>query len=153
MTDQQTSRPRLSVAMIVRDAEQLLRETLDSVREIADEIVVCDTQSADKTVEIAARLATRVVQCPWTDDFSAARNACLEHVTGDWVLWLDAGERLDPGTLRVYGQRHDALPAKPAAVVREKRAYARCLPASQCVDPLRHYGTGCDEFHQEQQSH
>ena len=95
MTDQQSSRPRLSVAMIVRDAEPLLCETLESVREIADEIVVCDTQSTDKTVEVAARFATRVVQCPWTNDFSAARNACVEHLTGDWVLWLDAGEQLD----------------------------------------------------------
>jgi tetratricopeptide (TPR) repeat protein len=95
MTDQQPSQPRLSVVMIARDAEQLLTETLESVRDIADEIVVCDTQSSDNTVEVAARLANRVIQCPWTDDFSAARNACLEHVTGDWVLWLDAGEQLD----------------------------------------------------------
>lgn len=95
MTDQHRSRPRLSVALIVRDAEQMLEETLESVREIADEIVVCDTQSTDKTVKVAARLATRVVQFRWNDDFSAARNACLEHLTGDWVLWLDAGERLE----------------------------------------------------------
>jgi tetratricopeptide (TPR) repeat protein len=95
MTDQPGSRPRLSVATIVRDSEHLLADTLQSVREIADEIVVCDTGSTDQSVEVAARLATRVAQYCWSDDFAAARNACLEHVTGDWVLWLDAGERLD----------------------------------------------------------
>jgi tetratricopeptide (TPR) repeat protein len=115
--------------MIVRDAEQLLTETLDSVREIADEIVVCDTQSADKTVEVAARLATRVVQCPWTDDFSAARNACLEHVTGDWVLWLDTGEQLD---------RQDAVGLREFLDCEADQSHAYLLlvkvqPPNECV--------------------
>jgi len=87
--------PRLSVAIIVRNAGEALTETIESVREIADEIVVCDTGSTDDTVQIARRLATTVVERPWDDDFSAARNECLANVHGDWVLWLDAGEWLE----------------------------------------------------------
>ena len=39
-----------------------------------------------------------MIDIPWTDDFAAARNACLDRVTGDWILWLDAGERIAPDT-------------------------------------------------------
>ncbi len=92
---EKSSRPRLSVAMIVRDEEQVLSESLDSVRAIADEIVVLDTGSTDRTGEIASASGAVYVQADWQDDFSAARNQCLSHVTGDWVLWLDAGEQLD----------------------------------------------------------
>lgn len=90
--------PRLSVAMIVRDAEDCLAATLDSVRNLADEIVVLDTGSRDSTIRIARQKATTVITRPWTDDFAAARNAALDAVTGDWVLWLDAGETLSPKT-------------------------------------------------------
>lgn len=89
------SRPRLSVAMIVRDEQHVLAASLESVRPIADEIVVLDTGSKDATVALARQLGAEVVQAAWEDDFSAARNRCLEQASGDWVLWLDAGERLD----------------------------------------------------------
>jgi len=89
-----TSRPRLSVAMIVRDEQEVLAESIESVRSIADEIVVLDTGSTDQTLQIAEQLGAVTGRMPWTEDFSAARNRCLELVSGDWVLWLDAGERL-----------------------------------------------------------
>lgn len=89
---------RLSVAMIVRDCAEPLAATLDCVQNLADEIVIVDTGSSDKTREFAAKRATRVLDFAWNDDFSAARNAALDYVTGDWVLWLDAGETLRPET-------------------------------------------------------
>jgi tetratricopeptide (TPR) repeat protein len=85
---------RLSVAMIARDAQPTIAASLDSIRHIADEIIVADTGSLDRTRQIALARATKVVDVPWTDDFSAARNACLASCTGEWVLWLDAGERI-----------------------------------------------------------
>jgi tetratricopeptide (TPR) repeat protein len=88
-------RPRLSVAMIVRDEQQVLTDSIESVRPIADEIVVLDTGSTDRTVAIAEQLGAAVGRAAWTDDFAAARNRCLRQATGDWILWLDAGERLD----------------------------------------------------------
>ena len=84
---------RLSVAMIARDAEPTIAAALDSVRKIADEIIVADTGSLDRTRQIAVARATQVVDVPWTDDFAAARNACLASCTGEWILWLDASER------------------------------------------------------------
>ncbi len=88
-------RPRLSVAMLVRDAADVLADALDSVRPIADEIVVADTGSADGTIEIARRGADVVLEIEWQDSFADARNECLRRVTGDWVLWIEADEMLD----------------------------------------------------------
>lgn len=88
------SRRRLSIAMIVRDEEAVLRDTIESVRPIADDIFVLDTGSIDGTVNLAAELGARVGTVPWNDDFAGARNLLLHEITGDWVLWVDAGERL-----------------------------------------------------------
>ncbi|MCC9609238.1 glycosyltransferase [Blastopirellula sp. JC732] len=86
---------KLSVAMIVRDAAEALAATLDSIQQIADQIVVVDTGSQDNTLALAQARGVTAISHPWQDSFSEARNFALSQVTGDWVLWLDAGETLD----------------------------------------------------------
>ncbi len=88
---------RLTLAMIVRDEEAMLPGCLTSVAGVVDEIVVVDTGSTDRTVAIAREHGAIVVDFPWIDDFAAARNAGLERATGDWILMLDADERLEAG--------------------------------------------------------
>ncbi|HZQ48135.1 MAG TPA: glycosyltransferase, partial [Verrucomicrobiae bacterium] len=88
--------PRLSVCLITKNEEKFLGRCLDSVREIARQIVIVDTGSTDRTVEIAREHGAEVRQFAWCDDFSAARNEALKHATGDWVLVLDADEELLP---------------------------------------------------------
>lgn len=87
----------LALAMIVKDEEAMLADCLSSVQGLAGQLVVVDTGSTDKTAEIARSAGAQVVDFPWCDDFSAARNAALAHITSDWVLMLDADERLGPG--------------------------------------------------------
>jgi len=84
----------LSVCMIVKDAQGALYRCLDSIKPIADEIIVCDTGSTDHTIEIAREYTDQVYQIPWEDDFSAARNHSIEKATKDWLLWIDADEYL-----------------------------------------------------------
>lgn len=98
--DQPDAHVRLSVAMIVRDAADLLPTSLESVRVLADEMVVLDTGSGDATIEVARQYGASVYHTAWRDSFAAARNECLRHVTGDWVLWLDAGETLEATSVR-----------------------------------------------------
>lgn len=86
--------PRLSVAIITRNAAEALAETLDSVQHIADEIIVVDTGSTDHTRDVATQHKAKFYTHPWQDDFSAARNHAAQLCAGDWILWLDAGERL-----------------------------------------------------------
>ena len=89
----------VSVCMIVRNEESNLRPCLESMGDLPFEIIVVDTGSADRTVQVAQALGARVYHFPWTEDFSAARNESLRHATGNWVFWLDADDRLDPGAV------------------------------------------------------
>ena len=93
---------RLSVCLIVKNEERFLAQCLKSVRDVAQQIIVVDTGSTDRTVEIAKEFGAEVHSFTWCDDFSAARNAALEQATGDWVLALDADEELS-------AKDHDAL--------------------------------------------
>lgn len=96
-------RSRVSAAMIVRNEEAFLNECLRSIVDEVDEIVIVDTGSVDRTQEIAARYDARIIERPWANDFSAARNCAIDHATGDWILYIDADERLavpTPGALR-----------------------------------------------------
>ncbi len=85
---------RLSVCLIVKNEEKFLDQCLKSIQGLAEQIVVVDTGSTDHTVDIAKKFGAEVHHFSWCDDFSAARNAALEHATGDWVLMLDADEEL-----------------------------------------------------------
>ena len=88
---------RVSLCMIVRDEEEMLPGCLESVQGGVDEIVIVDTGSSDRTVEIAESFGARVIRFPWTGSFSEARNVGLEAATGDHILWLDADEQLEEG--------------------------------------------------------
>jgi tetratricopeptide (TPR) repeat protein len=87
----------LALCMIVKDEEAMLPRSLDAVREWVDELIVVDTGSTDRTVEIAKERGARVLHHEWTGDFSAARNVSFDAASSDWVLYLDADEVLVPG--------------------------------------------------------
>jgi tetratricopeptide (TPR) repeat protein len=87
---------RLSAALIVRDEAAALGDCLRSLRGLADQIVVVDTGSTDGTPELAAGLGARVVSRPWRGDFAAARNEALARARGNWILYIDADERVAP---------------------------------------------------------
>ncbi len=86
----------LSLCIIVKNEELALPKCLASVQDVVDEMVVLDTGSTDRTIEIAQQFDTKVYHFTWCNDFSAARNAALKYVTGDWILVLDADEILTP---------------------------------------------------------
>jgi glycosyltransferase involved in cell wall biosynthesis len=86
------SKPKLSLAMIVKNEARCLARCLCSVRAILDEIIIADTGSTDGTIEIAREFGAKISHFDWTDDFSAARNFALDQTTGDWILVLDADE-------------------------------------------------------------
>lgn len=115
---------RLSVCLIARDEAVDLPRALETVREVADELVVVDTGSRDATPEIARRAGAVVGHFPWCDDFSAARNAALELASGDWILWLDADEALLPDSVPALREalQEDGLLA--ALVLRRDRQSA-----------------------------
>lgn len=86
----------ITAAMIVRDEEAMLGACLASIEGIVDEAVVVDTGSVDGTREIARRFNVKLLDRPWTGDFAAVRNFALAQSAGDWILYIDADERLEP---------------------------------------------------------
>ena len=94
------SQQKLSVCMIVKNEERALERCLRSVEKITDELVIVDTGSTDRTLEIAERFKANIGHFEWQDDFAVARNAALEMATGDWVLSIDADQWLDEKSLR-----------------------------------------------------
>ena len=94
------SAPLLSATLIVRDEERNLPDCLGSIDGVVDEVVVVDTGSTDGSVELARELGARVVSHPWRGNFSEARNLALEVARGEWILYLDADERLRPADRR-----------------------------------------------------
>lgn len=111
------AKPRLTVCLIARNEERFIGQCLESVRPVADQIVVVDTGSTDWTKQIAERFGAEVYDFVWCDDFSAARNAALEQATGDWILMIDADEEL----------RADSLPTLKQELT-EARVMAYRLP-------------------------
>ncbi len=87
-------RPTLALAMIVRDEAHNLAQWLPQARSYVDEMVVVDTGSSDGTVSLLEEVGARVIHVTWEDNFSHARNRGLDEVRSDWVLVLDADERL-----------------------------------------------------------
>ncbi len=86
----------VSLCMIVKNEEKVLGRCLSSVASLVDEIVIADTGSTDKTKEIAKSFTDRVYDFAWIDDFSAARNYSFSLATGDYIMWLDADDIVQP---------------------------------------------------------
>jgi GT2 family glycosyltransferase/glycosyltransferase involved in cell wall biosynthesis len=126
------SSPRLSVCLIVKNEEQFLVQCLKSVQGLAQQMIVVDTGSTDRTVEIAKSFGAEVHSFAWCDDFSAARNAALEHATGDWVLMLDADEELhaaEHARLQADMKRADVIAFRLPLINKGDEAHGRhCVP-------------------------
>jgi glycosyltransferase involved in cell wall biosynthesis len=151
----------VSAVLIVKNEQAMLPRALASVAGV-DEIVVCDTGSTDRTVEIATRFGARVVSFPWIDDFAAARNYAKQHATGDWVLSIDADEFVAPGgieTIRaqvtrttasgLFVRMQDEHAGQWHALVRVfRRAYdwvgavheSVAVPSVEAIDATIYYG-------------
>lgn len=89
------SEQTISLAMIVKNEEFNLSKCLHNIKELVDEILVVDTGSTDRTIEIARQFGASVYSYDWNDDFSDARNFSLKKCKGKWIFVLDADELLD----------------------------------------------------------
>jgi glycosyltransferase involved in cell wall biosynthesis len=92
---------KISAAIISRNNEKEIVDCIKSIKGV-DEIIVLDTGSIDKTVDVATRLGAKVYYYHWDDDFSAARNRCLDYVQNPWVLSIDTDEVLKTGVDGIY---------------------------------------------------
>ena len=89
-------RPLLSACLIVKNEARYLDTCLRSLAGLVDEVVVVDTGSTDTSKRIAKKRGARLFDFEWIDDFAAARNHALDHARGEWILYIDADERVRP---------------------------------------------------------
>lgn len=82
----------ISVPMIVKNEEQFIERALDSLSGFVNEIVVVDTGSTDKTLDIVKKYTDKIYTFKWNDNFADARNFALSKCTGDWILRVDGDE-------------------------------------------------------------
>ncbi len=94
--DKSAPKVKISATVITKNEEEDLPRWLSCMQELAEEIVVVDTGSTDKTVEIARQAGARVEHFTWIDDFAAAKNFAIEQTNGEWVMLLDADEYILP---------------------------------------------------------
>lgn len=118
----------ITLALIAKDEEEFLAGCLEQALPYVDEIVVVDTGSQDRTVQIAEAYGAKVIHHQWQDDFAKARNAYLDQIKDGWVVTLDADEYLTPQAgvwlrrtaetgehkvylLRTYNYHHGTFPS------------------------------------------
>ncbi|MFH2095493.1 MAG: glycosyltransferase [Bacteroidota bacterium] len=94
MADDLVKQIKLSVTMIMKDEEKHIKRCLESVKDIADEIIIVDTGSTDNSIEIATYYGAKIYHHPWQNDFSLHRNQAIGYASGDWLLQIDADEEL-----------------------------------------------------------
>jgi tetratricopeptide (TPR) repeat protein len=114
--------------MIVKNEAQNIGPCIRSVKAAIDEIIVVDTGSTDNTKEIARQLGAKVYDFPWCDDFGAARNESIRHATKDYILWLDADDRMDKSDVKKIGNLKKMLDPK------KDKAYYLVINSQSPVD-------------------
>ena len=82
----------LSVCMIVKNEQEVIARCLECIKDIADEIIIVDTGSYDKTKQIANNYTNKIYDFKWCNDFSKARNFSFAKATKDYIMWLDADD-------------------------------------------------------------
>lgn len=100
----------ISLCMIVRNEEEALPGCLSSIKGIADEIVIVDTGSTDRTKEVARSFGAKVFDFGWINDFAAARNYSFRQATQEYILWLDADDRIAERDRRILLELKENLP-------------------------------------------
>jgi glycosyltransferase involved in cell wall biosynthesis len=85
----------LSLCMIMKNEEKWIAQCLDSVKGVVDEIIIVDTGSTDRSKEIAESYGASIFNYEWNNNFAEARNYSVERASGEWILWLDADEKVD----------------------------------------------------------
>lgn len=106
----------ISLCMIVKNEENILCRCLESVKDVVDEIIIVDTGSTDRTVEISKKYTDHVYQFQWVDDFSAARNYAFQHAKKEFILTMDADDIFDDKNKEKFLQLKSTFPSSIDAV-------------------------------------
>lgn len=111
----------LSVCIIAKNEEKHIGECLKRLSPFHFEIVVVDTGSTDRTLEIAKTYTDRIYHFEWCDDFSAARNFCIKKASHDWILSLDSDEYIEALDLSALSRCMETYPESAGRILIRSR--------------------------------
>lgn len=117
----------ISFCMIVKNEEDVIKNCLESIKDLVDEIIIIDTGSTDKTKEIAKKFTDKIYDFQWINDFSAARNFSFSKATQDYIFYLDADDILLPEDIEKFKLLKETLDSSVDSVTMK-------------------YNVGCDEY-------
>ena len=86
---------KVTVVVLTKNEEKNIAAVVQNAKKVAAEVLIVDSGSTDKTVQLAEENGAKVVYRAWDNDFAAQRNFALQHVKNEWVLYLDADERMN----------------------------------------------------------
>lgn len=109
--------PTISLCMIVKNEEDVLARCLASAAGLVDEIIIVDTGSDDRTVEIAEQFTSKVYSFPWINDFSAARNFSFSKATKEYCMWLDADDVIEAAQKELFLEMKASMAANVDVVM------------------------------------
>ena len=109
--------PTISLCMIVKNEEMHIARCLDSIAKLVDEIIIVDTGSSDRTIEIVSDYTSKVYSYPWKDDFSDARNFSFSKASMDYCMWMDADDILEETQQDKFVQLKETLSANADIVM------------------------------------
>lgn len=89
----------LTVVILTKNEEKDIVDAIKNAQKLTDKVLIVDSGSTDKTVALAEANNAEVVYRAWDNDFAAQRNFALQHVDTDWILYLDADERMNDGLI------------------------------------------------------
>lgn len=108
----------ITVVILTKNEEEHIADVIKNAQKLTDKVLIVDSGSTDKTVELAEKLKAKVAYRAWDNDFSAQRNFALKHVDTEWVLYLDADERMSDKLIKNIKK---AIENSPAIYKNERR--------------------------------
>ena len=131
---------QISACFITKNEEKNIEKAICSLQGMYDELIVTDTGSEDRTVEIAEKYGARVYNFKWQNDFSLARNFTIDKAGGDWIIFLDADEYfIGKYDIRDYLEKIEKLHPKTEALLLPLplAVSPACLRRLRCFCPCR----------------
>lgn len=113
----------LTVVILTKNEEKNIVGAIENAQLVTDKVLIVDSGSTDKTVELAEANGAKVAFRAWDNDFSAQRNFALEHVDTEWVLYLDADERMNDALVKAIKATVDSDVPKKYVMVRKIQAF------------------------------
>ena len=114
---------KVTVVVLTKNEEKNIAAVVQNAKKVAAEVLIVDSGSTDKTVQLAEENGARVVYRAWDNDFSAQRNFALQHVKTEWVLYLDADERMNDELCCAVEKAMAAKTQKQYSIMRKIHAF------------------------------